>query len=68
METVIRALQTDQAFPVLTILMSLSGLSVMGLANLGREAAPAWHGSMTLFLSLMIGLALRDLIRSRRRR
>jgi hypothetical protein len=48
--------------------MSLSGLSVMGLANLGREAAPAWHGSMTLFLSLMIGLALRDLIRSRRRR
>lgn len=68
METVIRALQTDQAFPVLTILMSLSGLSVMGLANLGREAAPAWHGSMTLFLSLMIGLTLRDLIRSRRRR
>jgi hypothetical protein len=68
MKTVIRALQTDQAFPVLTILMSLSGLSVMGLANLGREAAPAWHGSMTLFLSLMIGLALRDLIRSRRRR
>ena len=68
MKSVIRALQTDQAFPVLTILMSLSGLSVMGLANLGRDAAPAWHGSMTLFLSLMIGLALRDLIRAYRRR
>jgi|AACY02.8.fsa_nt_gi hypothetical protein len=68
MKTVIRALQTDRAFPVLTILMSLSGLSVMGLANLGRDATPAWHGSMTLFLTLMIGLALRDLIRASRRR
>lgn len=68
MKPVIRALKTEQAFPVLTILMSLSGLSVMGLANLGRDAAPAWHGSMTLFLTLMIGLSLRDLIRAYRRR
>jgi hypothetical protein len=68
MKSVIRALKTEQAFPVLTIFMSLSGLTVMALANLGREAAPAWHGSMTLFLTLMIGLALRDLIRACRGR
>ncbi len=68
MKTVIRALKTEQAFPVLTILMSLSGLSVMGLANLGRDAAPAWHGSMTLFLTLLIDLALRDLVRAHRGR
>jgi hypothetical protein len=68
MKSVIRALKTEQAFPVLTILMSLSGLTVMSLANLGREAAPASHGSMKLFLTMMVGLALRDLIRAYRGR
>lgn len=66
MKSVIRALKTEQAFPVLTILMSLSGLTVMWLANYAREAAPAWHGPMSLFLLLQIGFALRDLIRARR--
>lgn len=67
MKTVIRALQAEQSFPVMTILMSLSGLTVMALANLSREAAPSWHGPMTLFLLMMIGFALRDLIRARGR-
>ena len=67
MKPVVRTLSSERAFPVLTILMSFSGLAVMGLANLGRDAAPSWHESMSLFLSLLVGLALRDLIRLRRR-
>lgn len=66
MKPVIRALQAEQSFPVMIILMSLSGLTVMWLANYAREAAPAWHGPMSVFLLLQIGFALRDLIRARR--
>lgn len=67
MKPVIRAFQAEQSFPAMIILMSVSGLTVMWLANLSREAAPSWHGPMSLFLFLMIGFALRDLIRSRGR-
>jgi hypothetical protein len=68
MDRVQRMLGSEIGFPVLILVMNTSGLKVMGLANYAREAAPAWHGPMRLFLFMMIGLALRDLIRARRAR
>lgn len=68
MEKVQRVLSSEIGFPVLTLLSCVSCLTVMGLANYAREAAPAWHGPMTTFLLMMSGLALRDLIRARRTR
>jgi hypothetical protein len=65
MDRVQRMLGSEIGFPVLILVMNTSGLTVMGLANYAREAAPAWHGPMRLFLFMMIGLALRDLIRAR---
>ena len=68
MDRVQRLLGSTNGFPALTIMMSGSSLIVMWLANYAREAAPTWHGPMRLFLFMMIGLALRDLIRARRTR
>lgn len=68
MDKVQRLLGSDIGFPVLILVMNASGLTVMGLANYGREAAPAWHGPMAMFLLMMSGFALRDLIRTRRAR
>lgn len=68
MDKVQRVLGSEIGFPVLILLMNASGLTVMGLANYAREAAPAWHGPMTTFLLMMSGLAIRDLIRARRTR
>jgi hypothetical protein len=68
MDRVQRLLGSTNGFPALTIMMSGSSLIVMWLANYAREAAPSWHGPMRLFLFMMIGLALRDLIRARRAR
>jgi hypothetical protein len=68
MDKVQRVLGSEIGFPVLILLMNASGLTVMALANYAREAAPAWHGPMTTFLLMISGLALRDLIRTRRTR
>ena len=68
MDRVQRLLGSTSGFPAITIMMSGSSLIVMWLANYAREAAPAWHGPMRLFLFMMIGLALRDLVRARRTR
>jgi hypothetical protein len=68
MDKVQRVLGSEIGFPVLTLISCASSLTVMGLANYAREAAPAWHGPMSLFLLMMSGLALRDLIRARRTR
>lgn len=59
---------SEIGFPVLILLSCASSLTVMGLANYAREAAPAWHGPMTMFLLMMSGFALRDMIRARRTR
>jgi len=68
MKTVQRALWSEAGFPILTLLVSVSGLTVMWLANYAREVAPAWHGPMFVFHLMIIGLALRDLARYRRTR
>lgn len=68
MDKVRHVLGSEIGFPVLILLMNASGLTVMGLANYAREAAPAWHGPMTMFLLMMSGFALRNLIRARRTR
>ena len=68
MEKVQRVLSSDIGFPVLTLLSCVSCLTVMGLANYGREMVPTWHGPMSGFLLMMSGFALRDLIRARRAR
>lgn len=61
-----RALKSETAFPVLILTQCVASLVVMWLANYARDAAPDWHGPMRLFLLLMIGLALRDLLKARR--
>jgi len=67
MKTALIALRSDQAYPLMTLTLSLTGLTVMGLANLSREAVPAWHGPMGVLLAMLFGLALRDLVRLRGR-
>jgi len=68
MDKVQRAFGSEIGFPALILLMNASGLTVMALANYAREAAPTWHGPMAMFLLMMSGFALRDLIRVRRTR
>lgn len=53
---------------ILSLVASGAGLVTMGLANTARDAVPAWHWPMALFLGVMIILAARQMIADRRAR
>jgi len=65
MKTIARALKSETAYPAFILTQCLISFMVMGLANYAREAAPAWHLPMSIFLVMMSGLALRDLRKAR---